>query len=158
MLYVIEGCDATGKTTLAEMLSLLLNAQIVHCTTKTPNNFKFFNELIYAARDCNIIADRFCYGQFVYQDEWDRPLKPDMTDKGCPFADEWEVLYDLETHMLSQGTKLIYTWADIPTIKDRMRARGENPADIEGSDVETLLAKYNSLWKRTLIQPIYFKT
>lgn len=153
MLYVIEGCDATGKTTLANMLSPLLDAQIVHCTTKTPNNFKFFNELIYAAREVNIVADRFCYGQFVYQDSEYRPLKPDLSDERYPFADEWEALYDLETRMLSQGTKLIYVTADAGVIAERMIARGENP-----NGIDEILNGYKELWKHTLIQPIYFRT
>ena len=74
MLIILEGCDGTGKTTLANMLKPLLGAEIVHCTTQTPNTYGFFNNIIYAAQKKHIIVDRFCYSQFVYQEEEDRPL------------------------------------------------------------------------------------
>lgn len=157
MLYVIEGCDATGKTTLAKLLARLYNAEVVHCTTETPNTDVFFEGLIYAAEHRNIICDRFCYSQFVYQDEGDRPL---ATHKLYPVGGEeryvdnsWEALRELEMSMLNHGVKVIYTWANPNTIVDRMISRGENPASITG-----ILKGYEELWKHTLIQPIRFRT
>ena len=159
MLIILEGCDATGKTTLANMLAPLLNAQIVHSTAKTPNTYGYFEELLRASEHTNIIADRFCYSQFVYQDSEYRPLNPELYPKDnsnwlfyrC--RNEWSVLYDLETQMLRYNTKVIYCYADADVIADRMIARGENP-----NGIDEILNGYKNLWTQTLIQPIWYKT
>ena len=66
MLIVLEGCDGSGKTTVARNLqNILPDAEIIHCTRETPNDYSFFWHLIQASKDRHIIADRFCYGQFV---------------------------------------------------------------------------------------------
>lgn len=159
MLIILEGCDATGKTTLANMLAPLLNAQIVHSTTETPNVFGYFEELVRASEHTNIIADRFCYSQFVYQDSEHRPLNPELYPKDnsnwlfYKCKNEWEVLYDLETEMLRNNAKVIYCYADAGVIAERMIARGEDPIAID-----EILCGYRDLWKKTLIQPIWYKT
>lgn len=157
MLIVLEGCDATGKTTLANLLAKIYNAQIVHCTAETPNTYDFFESLIYSATDKNIICDRFCYGQFVYQDEGDRPLaKHRLYPVGGDeryVKSSWESLQMLELNMICKGVKVIYTYANPQTIYDRMTNRGESP-----KDVGRILSGYEDLWSRTLIQPILFRT
>ena len=158
MLIILEGCDATGKTTLANLLKEVYNGTIIHCTAETPNNFDFFSEIIYASQYEHIIADRFCYGQFVYQDEEERSIcyKEVMTLDNKfdnAFDSSWNALYILETKMLSHPMKLIYTYSDIDTISNRMIARGENP-----DKVPAIIHNYSMLWKQTLIKPIYFKT
>lgn len=62
MLIVLEGCDGSGKTTLAKMLATLFDASIVHCTTKTPNDYEYFRRIIESSKTKNIIADRFAMG------------------------------------------------------------------------------------------------
>lgn len=148
MLIILEGCDATGKTTLANMLAPLLNAQIVHSTAETPNDYRYFEELLGASEYTNIIADRFCYSQFVYQDSEHRPLTEYMK-----FKDEWEVLHILECNLLRNNAKVIYCYADAGVIAERMIVRGEDPIAID-----EILCDYRDLWKKTLIQPIWYKT
>ena len=150
MLIILEGCDATGKTTVANLLAKTYNAQVIHCTAETPNTIEFFREISYAAKHENIVADRFCYGQFVYQEEHERPI---VNIDGCRFSDSWNALYYLESSMLSHPVKLIYTYADADVICSRMIKRGENP-----KDVDKILKGYADLWKKTLIKPIIFKT
>lgn len=151
MLTILEGCDATGKTTLANLLAKTYDGTIIHCTTETPNTLDFFREIVYASQYENIIADRFCYGQFVYQDENNRPIV--CCQERDRYNDAWDVLYHLETMMLSRPIKLIYTYAEPDVISSRMIKRGENPAG-----VDNILKGYADLWKKTLIKPIIFKT
>ena len=158
MLIILEGCDATGKTTLANMLAPLLNAQIVHSTAETPNTYGYFEELVRASEHTNIIADRFCYSQFVYQDSEHRPLNPELYPKNNSTGFSTSVktggkLYDLETEMLRNNTKVIYCYADAGVIAERMIVRGEDPIAID-----EILCGYRDLWKKTLIQPIWYKT
>lgn len=158
MLIVLEGCDATGKTTLANLLGKTFNADVVHCTTSTPNTFTFFRDLLYASERQNIIADRFCYGQFVYQDENERPIYEGY--EGDTIYASWGALYALEAQMLSHGAKVIYTYSSIDKISDRMIARGENPSNVAGLNmsISQICRSYEDLWDCTLIKPIRFQT
>ena len=113
MLIVLEGCDGSGKSTLAQDLAKILDAEIIHCSAKTPNNKEFFEGIIESSRCKNIIADRFCYGQFVYQPEGERPLG---------------YIHDLnmlELKMLDAGAKVIFVEAPNEIIENRLAAREE---------------------------------
>lgn len=137
MLIVLEGCDGSGKTTIANNLKAILpNAEIIHCTTETPNDFEFFKGLILASQNRDIIADRFCYGQFVYQHPDERHLTS-------------EELYALEVGMISAGAKVIHVTAPVGTIKDRLVWRSEETM----LPVDEITSKYIDLFERTLIKP-----
>lgn len=136
MLIVLEGCDGSGKTTIANNLkkAILPNAEIIHCTTTTPNDFEFFRNLIWASKDRDIIADRFCYGQFVYQAPEERKLTP-------------ELLTELEILMLEANTKVIHVTAPVNTIKERLGWRKEE------CPVDEITKGYIHLFEHTLIKP-----
>ncbi len=152
MLYILEGCDGVGKTTLANLIkSITSNSTIIHCNRETSNDMEFFKEIVKASDGCNIIADRFCYGQFVYQNEGDRPLNYDKDEMET--WDGYSRLHQLETYMLNMtDVKLIYVYTDAKKIYERTISRGETV------DADDILNKYKELWTKTLIQPIYFKT
>lgn len=114
MLIILEGPDGVGKTTIAKRLARILNGRIIHCTKDTPNNFTYFSSIIRASENNVVIADRFCYGQFVYQNEDERNLTQ-------------EDLYELETLMLRYGSKVVYVKASPKTITSRLNKRGEVP-------------------------------
>lgn len=137
MLIVLEGCDGSGKTTIANNLKAVLpNAEIIHCTTTTPNDFEFFKHLILASHNRDIIADRFCYGQFVYQSKEERKLS-------------WEELVALEVAMLSANAKVIHVTAPVDTIKARLSWRNEEPMHA----IEDITDRYLCLFGATLIKP-----
>ena len=137
MLYVLEGCDGTGKTTLAKRLAPILDAEIVHCTAETPNDYEFFSQIINAAFGKNIIADRFCYGQFVYQNPEERKLSQ-------------EELFRLEAEMLNVGVKLIYVYAGTNTIMDRLISRGEKTV----KSVDDIKQGFTEVLSRSILTPI----
>ncbi len=134
MLIVLEGCDGTGKTTLANKLALILGAEIIHCTTKTPNTAWFFENIIEMSKTRNIIADRFCYGQFVYQEPEERKVTKDE-------------LYTLELDMMNAGARVIYVDASEADIKKRLNARGE----VTTKPIGYIREKYESLWKESIL-------
>lgn len=74
MLIVLEGCDGVGKTTLANTLKMCYNMKYMHCTADTPNDYKFFKDIILRGVHEDIICDRFFWGQFVYQKPEERHL------------------------------------------------------------------------------------
>ena len=135
MLIVLEGCDGSGKTTIANNLKAIMpDAEIIHCTTETPNTFEFFHGLIWASKDRDIIADRFCYGQFVYQAPDERKLTA-------------EELYHLEVDMIAVGSKVIHVTASVETIRKRLSWRKEE------CPVSVITSRYCDLFERTLIKP-----
>ena len=150
MLIVLEGCDGAGKTELANFLAKILKADIIHCSTHTPNNYSFFYDIIQAARGKkNIIADRFCYGQFVYQQPEDRPLKEfNLTAE--------EGLSLLERTMLATRAKVIYVTAPAEVIKKRLAARGEEL--INGLTVEEVLSRFDEITHNSLLPWIVYNT
>lgn len=149
MLYILEGCDGTGKTTLANKLKRLLDAEIIHCTATTPNDMEFFCSIAEAAVDKNIIADRFCYGQFIYQQEEERRLRDIDRDSVA-------ALGHLEAYMLKCGVKAIYVYASADEIRDRLALRDE--IIINGLSVEEVLDRYEALKKISILPWIDWNT
>ena len=142
MLIVLEGCDGTGKSTLARLLSEIYDAKIIHCSTHTSNDFEFFTRIIEAAKTTNIIADRWCYGQFVYQDVLDRPL-------GKHKSDTYKALEELELIMLESGVKMILVDAPTEVIKQRLAARDETI--LNNLDVDTVRIAFRGLKNTSLL-------
>lgn len=143
MLFVLEGCDGSGKTTVARHIkNILPNAEIVHCTRETPNDYDFFFRILQASKTRDIIADRFCYGQFVYQNADERHLTP-------------KDLMGLEAQMIAQGVKVIHVTASIDEIENRLAFRGEK-TDIP---VREICDRYLHLFEnQTLIKPYLWWT
>ena len=135
MLIVLEGCDGSGKTTLANKLAAILGAEIIHCTTETPNSYDFFVDIIEMSKTRNIIADRFCYGQFVYQKREDRPLRDEHN------------LYDLELEMMNAGVRVIYVDCDTEVMQGRLAQRGEETV----KPVEKIQLAYANLFEKSLL-------
>ena len=133
MLIVLEGCDGAGKSTLARSFAKILNADVMHCTSKTPNDMEFFEGIIEASKNRNIIADRFCYGQYVYQDKKDRPLG------------SYDNLNYLETKMLAAGAKVVYVIATIEDIEDRLASRGEKL--INGLTIAEVMKRFEEVFR-----------
>ena len=144
MLYILEGCDGVGKSTIAYQLAPIIDAKVIHCTKDTPNDYKFFHDIIEASKMTNIIADRFMYGQFVYQDELHRAL----TLKQLGY---------LEAEALSAGVKLIHIRADEVIIEKRLNRRKEiliNHLSIE-QVVKGFVEVFN---KKSILKPIEWWT
>lgn len=134
MLIVLEGADGVGKTTLAKQLAELLQGIVIHCTAETPNDKEFFMELIKLSDNRVLIADRFCYGQFVYQADYERNL----TDRD---------LYDLELEMLRRHAKVIHVTAAEETVKARLEARGEKTQ----KPIPELLDKFEQVFNHSML-------
>ena len=141
MLIVLEGCDGVGKSTIARSLAKVLDARIVHCTATTPNDYKFFKEIIDASKDKNIIADRFCYGQFVYQKSHERHLS-------------WAELTQLELDMLEAGAKVIHVNAPAEEIDRRLKLRGEETS----MPVEEIMNRFEALFEDSIEKPYVWWT
>ena len=141
MLIVLEGCDGVGKTTIARNLASVLDARIIHCTAKTPNDYEFFKGIIDASKYQNIIADRFCYGQFVYQEANERKLTPGE-------------LVRLELAMIEAGAKVIHVHAPVSEVEQRLRYRNEK-TDLP---VAEIMDKFIDVFEHSLEKPMLWWT
>lgn len=144
-LIVLEGCDGTGKTTLARKLAQIMDAQIIHCTAETMNNFEFFQSIIEMSRYRNIIADRWCYGQFVYQTEKERIQRGWLTD---------EELAKLELSMLENNVKVIHVVAPPDEVAERLALRSETT----GKDIKDIMEDYNHYLNKSIVPVITWYT
>lgn len=129
MLIVLEGVDGSGKTTLANLLSYILRAKVIHATRETPNTAKWFKGIIDESKTKNIIADRFFWGQFAYQNKDERHLS--LRSLGF-----------LESYLKTCGGVIVYVTAPDDVVMDRLKGRGEElsvPLDVLKSRYQTLV-------------------
>lgn len=110
MLIVLEGIDGAGKTTLANLLANLMDAEVIHETKPRP--FYHYYGIIQQSKSRNIIADRFFWGQFVYQEPSERCLS-------------LRELRALENELAKNAAKLVYVTAPDVVIKQRLDSRKE---------------------------------
>lgn len=69
MNIVIEGCDGSGKSFLAEFLCEKLGMYYWH--ENAPRGKTEYEQMLAPG---GVVFDRFCFGQFVYNKEEDRKL------------------------------------------------------------------------------------
>lgn len=147
MLIVVEGERRSGKSTLISTLKMAIpRARVVHCTAQTPNDFRFFSDIIKAAYTETIICDRFCYGQFAYQSESERALS-------------LESLHRLEVLMLECDTSVIYCDCDAETIVKRMDETGKNSCNGDYVDsVPRILKGFESIFSQSILPVVRYNT
>lgn len=63
MKIILEGCDGTGKTTLAKILAEKYWLDICHCTQHDAADYDFYRQTL---RKENIVWDRHTIGELIY--------------------------------------------------------------------------------------------
>lgn len=63
MKIIIEGCDGTGKTTLAKKLARKYKCDVIHMTNKDPKDFNFYSQSL---RKTKAIYDRNFLSEMIY--------------------------------------------------------------------------------------------
>ena len=69
MKIILEGCDCTGKTTLAKMLCDKYNLEYEHVTSKDPNDYNFYSQTM---KKNNKLWDRHLLGEMIYPTVYNR--------------------------------------------------------------------------------------
>ena len=144
MLIVLEGCDGSGKSSLANLLANLCYdpgmVEVIHATRETPNDMEWFMSIMDRAKDRTIIMDRAFWGQFVYQKPNERKLS---------FND----LSILERRLAEEG-KLIYVYSPERVITRRLRNRNEVPS----LPIKSLLRKYKDMCQYARCPVIWYNS
>lgn len=90
MKIILEGCEGTGKTTLANKFIEKYNLDYVHITNKDPNDYIFYKQTM---RKEDVIFDRHLLGEMIYPKVYNRKgnLNFKKLDKLMKFANENDV-------------------------------------------------------------------
>lgn len=107
MNIVIEGCDGTGKSTLANYLCERLNLYYWH--ESAPRTLEEYKQMLTPG---GIVFDRFCFGQFIYNSPEERKLTQ-------------QELKELIEFFKQTQTLLIYVDCPTEVIIQRLIDRGE---------------------------------
>ena len=119
MNIVIEGCDGTGKSSIAKHLCETLGLQYWH--ESQPRTFDEYKQMLEYG---GFVFDRFCFGQFVYNTADQRRLS----------IEELKTL--LADVFPATGTVLLYADAHTDSIVQRLLQRGEGTEEIKGEMVK----------------------
>ncbi len=121
MVYLIEGPDGAGKTSLAsQLINILGTSTYVHRTNKTDamsNNelLNYYAELLRSSTK-DLVVDRCWVSTYIYG----RVLK----NRDEPFP--LEMVYELEQMSRRRGAMYIFATAPTQTLVKRCLARGDN--------------------------------
>jgi thymidylate kinase len=114
MNIIIEGCDGTGKSSIAFHLCQMLGMYYWH-----ESQPKTFEEYVQMLESGGVVFDRFCFGQFVYNTPEQRKM---------PFGALIQLVQEVFPRT---NTVLLYVDAHTNTIIERLIARGEGSEDIK---------------------------
>lgn len=110
MRIILEGCDGTGKTTLAKILAERYKLDICHCTQRDAADYDFYKQTL---RKEDVIWDRHTLGELIYPDIFGR--EPQLTYcQAC----------DIMTYAKRDGVKIFVLTTDVETLKRRLLGRG----------------------------------
>ena len=129
MKIILEGCDGTGKTTLAKILADRYGLDICHCTQDDPGDYEFYRQTL---RKENVIWDRHTLGDLIYPKVFGRDQKISSEDARL-----------LMHYAKEEGVTVLVLTTDIESIRDRIDARGD-----EDGRICDLLAKIDEQFKR----------
>lgn len=148
---IFEGCDASGKTTIQEIMKeIIRHAFIIHTSAPTKGNSKeYFSSLLEKLIEFidiinqPLFIDRFHIGELVYGSVF----RPETIDEAVE-----KKLYDMEKDLLRQDVKILYVTASPETIVKRIQNRGDWYVKV--SDVEAILNGYEKVLAKSRL-PIF---
>jgi len=116
MKIILEGCDGTGKTTLAKILADRYGLDVCHCTQDDPGDYEFYRQTL---RKENVIWDRHTLGELIYPKVFGRKQKIGTEDARL-----------LMHHAKEGGVKVFVLTADRSSIYQRLDARGNEDGSV----------------------------
>lgn len=131
-ILIVEGCDAVGKDTFAEMLAKKINYEIIRGSSfeisKLGADGMFEHAMNILKQKDNIILNRSFYSNLVYGNLFDYPMmSPEQ--------------YDELVDKIDEKALVVYLHAPKGIIEYRMKNRGDDMIKVE--NIDDILAKYN---------------
>lgn len=116
MKIILEGCDGTGKTTLAKILADKYGLDICHCTQDDPGDYDFYRQTV---RKENVIWDRHTLGELIYPVVFGRKQKISTEDARL-----------IIHHAREDDVRIFVLTASAQSLTSRIDARGNEDARI----------------------------
>jgi thymidylate kinase len=138
MFIIIDGCDATYKTTLANKLAKKLNFPVIKGSSfelSKCNNKQLFDHFLKLAELDNVVIDRFIYSNLVYASLY----------SGYAILNQNQ--FDEIENLIKNKVLLIYLTSDAETIKNRLKSRGDNY--VNEDMIEKILNKYAEVMSKS---------
>lgn len=110
MRIILEGCDGTGKTTLAKILAERYKLDICHCTQRDATDYDFYRQTL---RKEDIVWDRHTLGELIYPRVFGREQQIDIVQAEA-----------LMCHAKKEGVKIFVLTTDVEILKQRLLGRG----------------------------------
>lgn len=116
MKVIIEGCDGTGKTTVAKLLADKYGLDICHCTRDDPSDFDFYRQTI---RKENVVWDRHTIGELIYPSVFGR--------KGMISPEDARIIL---AYGREAGAKVLVLTSPIDIIRNRLIERNNECKEV----------------------------
>jgi thymidylate kinase len=113
-MFIIEGPDCAGKSTLCSLLSLVLKLDVIHLDSKSDNSYEAYKKRINDMIKTPVIYDRFFFSEAVYSQ---------ILHRERAFSDSEYTL--LQRKLLNSNVQTIHCTSSDHTLLKRAEERGE---------------------------------
>lgn len=145
---IFEGSDATGKSTIQNILMDIMKHTFLLHTSAPPKGLgrEYYENLLTKGLEFSqylnqpFIADRFHIGESVYGSIF----------RGYNFSEEFRL--NVEQQLLKQGFKIVYVHAEQSVVERRLKERGDWYVKTE--DTQHILSRYEEELSKTLL-PVF---
>lgn len=110
---ILDGPDATGKTTFANLIFEKYNMPIIHSDAKCANDYKYHFDLLHDSQ--SKFYDRFMGGEYVYPKIYNREPKLNISEMDKLFSEI------VKTNSLY----VVFNSSDVDVLLKRLAERGE---------------------------------
>ena len=138
-VIILEGCDKTGKSTLAKELQERHGYKVIKCSN--PKGDPYVEYVTKLLGEDNVIFDRFLYGELVYGPIYRRKSQLNANQ-----------VQNLELLLRSRDAVVVYCHAGVDFIKRKFTEENEDFAKAE--HVERILSGYEDVLSRSTLRVI----
>lgn len=133
MVFILEGCDKCGKSTLADKLVKEFNAVYLKFSAPKRPAFKEYSDCLDMLQvNRHYVLDRFCYGELIYGPLYRKKSQLTLDD-----------LRYLETRLLAFDPVVICCLTDATTVRDNFVRCHETETNIQ--HVEKIIRGFQRL-------------
>lgn len=145
-MFILEGCDGTGKTTLAQSICSLTGAVYLHegPPPRGQSAYQYYLKKAYEI-PLNAVLDRYHLGQVVYP-----PVMSGGTEQGL---ERWQQQH-IERVLMARGAVLIHCSSDQASIEHVFNERGEDY--VSHSQITEITSRFSNAVDRSILESYYF--